>query len=110
MIKRNYAEAPIQIDIVKKLRSVDHFVHSIPNAAAGSNALRQAQEITLGLWPGVADLLDWSPIGWPTYIEVKSDTGKQSKDQRRFQSIIEALGVRYILARSVEDVEKELGL
>lgn len=40
------------------------------------------------------------------FIEVKSDTGRQSDNQKSFQSLCESAGIPYILARSVSDVEK----
>jgi len=38
------------------------------------------------------------------YIEVKSPTGVQSKDQIQFEKDVKASDNHYILARSVEDV------
>ena len=40
------------------------------------------------------------------FIECKSDTGKQSPDQKTFQETVEALGCEYILARKLEDVSE----
>ncbi len=37
-------------------------------------------------------------------VEVKSDTGRQSEAQRKFQAMVEAFGGLYILARRVEDL------
>ena len=42
------------------------------------------------------------------WIEVKTATGKQSELQKSFQAQVEAEGHRYILARSIEDVEAAL--
>ena len=42
------------------------------------------------------------------FIEVKSKTGQQSDDQKEFQKCVEDAGLTYILARSVEDVMKEV--
>jgi len=39
------------------------------------------------------------------FIEVKSETGTQSTEQKVFQQLVESAGLNYILARSVEDVE-----
>lgn len=39
------------------------------------------------------------------FIEVKSSTGKQSKEQKEFERYCVEAGVSYILAKSVEDVE-----
>ncbi len=53
--------------------------------------------------PGMADL--WAVVnGLHIEIEVKSATGRQSKDQRCWQAIMEQQGCVYILARSVQDV------
>lgn len=50
----------------------------------------------------------------PTWIEVKSATGKQTPEQKSFQEKVESEGHAYLLARSVDDVinwlrEKRLG-
>ena len=41
-----------------------------------------------------------------TFIECKSDTGKQSPDQKAFQEMVEKMGCDYILARKLEDVSE----
>ncbi len=43
--------------------------------------------------------------GETVYIEVKTETGRQSQQQKEFQRICKAHGCRYILARSLQDVE-----
>ena len=58
--------------------------------------------------PGQADLTGILPDGRRLEVETKSATGKQSKDQRNFQRMIERFGGVYVLARSVEDVKREL--
>jgi hypothetical protein len=77
-------EAKLQAEIVKALRAADYWCHSVPNDAAGSNAIRQGQQITMGLFPGVADLVVWLPGGRIGYMEVKTATGKQSTVQVEF--------------------------
>jgi hypothetical protein len=70
--------------------------------------------------PGMADILafpcrkvyedgghSWRPE--PYWIEVKTDTGKQSELQKSFQAQVEAEGHGYAIVRSIEDVEA-LGL
>ena len=54
--------------------------------------------------PGQADLTGMLPGGRRLEIEAKSATGRQTKDQKRFQAMIEKFGGLYVLARSVEDV------
>jgi hypothetical protein len=41
-------------------------------------------------------------------IECKTERGKQSDAQKRFQAMIERFGGLYVLARSVEDVDQAL--
>ncbi len=50
-----------------------------------------------------------SPGGQLIGIEVKSAKGKQSEQQRNFQTMLERFGGIYILARSVDDVRRVLG-
>ena len=55
--------------------------------------------------PGQADLSGlFLPDGRRLEIEVKSPTGRQSREQRDFQAMIEKFNGVYILARSVADV------
>lgn len=42
------------------------------------------------------------------FIEVKSDTGRQSEHQLAFEALCKSANIPYILARSVEDVEQAL--
>lgn len=44
------------------------------------------------------------------FIEVKSPKGKQSPNQKTFQSEVEALGCFYVLAYSLEDVQRTMGV
>jgi len=66
--------------------------------------------------PGMADLLafrverielDGIPcdVSMATWIECKAPKGKQSDLQRSFQQQVERHGHRYVLARSLEDVQ-----
>lgn len=47
---------------------------------------------------------------WPqiTFIETKCKDGKQRPDQVEFQRVVEAQGARYVLARTLEDVQQAL--
>jgi hypothetical protein len=56
-------------------------------------------DVTGVMYPGVA-----------VYIEIKTKTGKRSKAQVAFCDMLVKYGARYILARSLEDVERGLGL
>lgn len=103
-------EDRIQADIVKYLRSKGIFTFSIPNEGAGrGGAVRTAQLITMGLFPGVADLCVWWKTNHGTvvgFLEVKTATGRQSDRQRHFQDLCEQHGIPYRVVRSVEEAEE----
>lgn len=72
-------------------------------------ALGRAGFVRFGL-PGMADI---SGIQFGTgkriEIEAKTETGRQTPEQKRWQLMIERFGGVYILARSIDDVRKVLG-
>ncbi|MCC7015028.1 MAG: hypothetical protein IT454_20865 [Planctomycetes bacterium] len=49
-----------------------------------------------------------APSGRRIEIECKTAAGRQSPEQRRWQAMIEKYGGIYVLARSVDDVERAL--
>lgn len=59
--------------------------------------------------PGQADISGILPGGIRLEIECKSAVGRQEKDQRNFQRMIERFGGIYVLARSVDDVWAKIG-
>ena len=68
---------------------------------------------------GVSDILGFIPLAWdqvyqPRHrffaIEVKSKTGRLTPEQKKFQDQIKEFGHIAFVARSIEDVERELGL
>ncbi len=52
---------------------------------------------------GVSDIILLSG-GKAYFIEVKSEKGIQSEDQKLFREFVERAGCEYLLARSLEDV------
>ena len=60
--------------------------------------------------PIVADIGDCDINGFqrPIAVEAKSHSGKQSKEQKRWQRMAEAMGMRYLLARSLDNVMEAL--
>ena len=106
-MKRN-TEAKIQAEIVEYLSGKGIFCHSVPNEGAGTDKLRTMRMITMGLRPGTADLVVWFPGRVIGYLEVKTETGQLSENQRRFKRRCEENGVFYAVVRSVEDVQQIL--
>lgn len=69
----------------------------------GSNRL-----VTFGV-PGTPDICGIiAPQGRWLGIECKSAKGRQREDQETFQRVIERFGGLYVLARSVDDVDRAL--
>lgn len=61
--------------------------------------------IKIGI-PGESDLTLFTYGGRTVFIEVKTDKGKQSQNQKHFESIVTAYGFEYIVMRSVEEAKR----
>lgn len=60
--------------------------------------------------PGMADILSFpANYPFPTWIEVKTSSGRMSEYQKSFQALVESHRHRYVLARSLDDVIKVVG-
>lgn len=57
----------------------------------------------MGLVPGVSDLIYLRPNSSPLFIELKTQTGKQSAEQIKWQQTIESVGYEYKIIRSLEE-------
>lgn len=55
---------------------------------------------------GVADLTFYKPGGQPILIELKTETGRQSPDQKQWQKAVQVAGYRYVIVRSLEEFKK----
>jgi len=58
---------------------------------------------------GCADVLACPAYKPPVWIELKSQTGRQTVEQKSFQMAVESAGHVYRLARSLEEVQEVLG-
>lgn len=98
------AERDIQAAILGAVGSMPHVRLWRSNTGAARNP-RDGRVVRFGV-PGQGDLsgiIHTCSGGVRLEIEVKSATGRQSPEQRRFQLMIERFGGCYVLARSVED-------
>ncbi len=66
-------------------------------------------QMGIGQYKGLADLTAMKD-GQVIFIEVKTLTGRQSPEQIQFQKDCESHGVKYLLARSVDDVADLLNI
>lgn len=103
-VKRQRPEYLIQRDIVNWFRKEypDFLLFSCPNEAIYR---RREYFHQLGALSGVSDLVIVTDkrVLW---VECKSDTGRQSTEQRQFQSNVERLGYKYYLVRSLSQFKE----
>ena len=96
-------EKTIENAIIDYLRLHKWFVFRIHNITQYDHHKGIYRAPGKGYVHGVADLCcikDQKVV----FVEVKTPRGKQSPQQKSFQSRLELEGVQYILARSIEDV------
>jgi hypothetical protein len=70
-------------------------------------AMVRGQLVRFGL-PGMADIMGLIKGGRALAIEVKTATGRQREAQKTFERVFTEWGGLYILARSVDDVDRGL--
>ena len=77
---------------------------SVPNGAVMSPVTARIMKAE-GIVAGVSDLILLVPSGnyHALCIEMKTETGRQSKEQKEWQEAVEAQGYRYSLCRSCKD-------
>lgn len=80
------------------------------NDRADSNAIQGAMRKSLGIVPGVSDLVLLVPRGphGALCIEMKDEHGIQRPAQKTWQSLVESLGYKYVLCRSLEQFQKDV--
>lgn len=84
-----------------------HVIFSVPNES--SNVKEQMYKKSMGLISGISDLIVIQP-NRIIFFEVKTATGKQSDNQKKFQRKVELLGFEYYVVRSLEDFKSYLEL
>lgn len=129
------SESRIQFEIVSwynnnfclKFHEPQHAIFSVPNELLGVvlgilTAEGISQRIikkiqfklsslfkAMGLKAGVSDLIIIQPDR-VLFVEVKTDTGRQSPKQKEFQSIVELMGYPYLIVRSLEDFKQQINI
>lgn len=77
-------------------------IFSIPNG--GTRNIREAMTFkATGLLKGASDLVVIFPNGKLCFVELKTDKGVQSTEQKDFECRVSSLGFEYHLIRSLED-------
>jgi hypothetical protein len=76
-------------------------IFSVPNGGL-RNKIEAMKLVTTGMKAGVSDLVVLIP-GRALFVEVKTDIGRQSKEQIDFEADVVALGFQYFLIRSIDE-------
>jgi hypothetical protein len=105
---RKNLEHSIQVQIINWLRWNKIYCFAIGNGGK-RNAVTGAILKKEGVLAGVADIQVLLSSGKSIFLEVKTPKGRQSPSQKEFQKEVEALGFRYYIVRSLEDVIKLSG-
>ena len=83
------------------------YIFSVPNESA--NIKEAMYKKSIGLRKGVSDLIILLPSK-TIFVEVKTDIGRQSEEQKNFEKIVNDLGFDYILVRSLEEFIQKISL
>ncbi len=100
-------EDQLQKSVVQYLTMVfppngDVLFFHVPNG--GRRDIREASKFkAMGVRPGVADLIFLSP-GATHFIELKTDSGRQTPAQKDFARLVDRLGLDYQICRSIDEV------
>ena len=70
-----------------------------------TNGKIQFRRLPKGCKKGIADIRVVCRTGINFDIEVKTDKGRQSEDQKLIQSMMEKMGGNYYIVRSLRDVQ-----
>jgi hypothetical protein len=90
--------------------SIPSVESSVNKLVAGSlspfNFLRSLARISFGS-VGQADITGIiSPTGQRLEIEIKTGTGRQSEVQKNWENMIKSMGGKYVVVRSLDDLEQ----
>lgn len=101
-------EDRIQYEIFMWLQEQGIYAFSVPNEGAGKGQIIRMMKLkSMGLRAGVSDLIVILS-GKVVFLEVKTEKGKQSEAQKRFEEKVKSLGHEYFIVRSINEVKEAL--
>ena len=103
--KPRHIESQIQIQMVNwfRLQYPSYIIAAIPNGGR-RNAVEAKIMKGEGVLAGFSDLIVVA-FNSILFVEVKTEKGKQSALQKKFQSDVERLGFQYSVCRSLQDFQ-----
>lgn len=99
-----HKEYLFQCDVVKRLSKAGIPCFSVPNHLLKNGIAEGKREISAGLRKGAPDLIA-GVDGHSLWLELKTDTGQQSPEQKAFEQIAWKFGATYVVLRSLEQLE-----
>lgn len=101
------SEDQIQAAIVEWIRTVapGALVFAVPNGGLRTKAEAARLKWT-GVLAGVPDLIVLAPVGRVFALEVKTEVGRLSENQREIFDCLVAIGVQRAIVRSIDDVRR----
>lgn len=103
--KRATPEGRIEEDCLKYLNQHGFYAFKVKSSGTFDQRSGQFRKASVYEVNGISDILAIRS-GVTFYIEVKTGTGYQSKDQLNFQRQVERFDGVYVLVRSVEELEE----
>ena len=103
--KPSNEEERIQAECVRWIQLRYHnkiIFHHSPNEAKRSEVMG-ARLKAMGMRPGWPDLEILLPKGGVVFFEFKTKSGRQSMSQKEMQLLLESIGHKYFIIRSVDD-------
>ena len=104
MEKREKNEVAIQsnafLDVYNNYPELRGRIFAINNNS--ENSIKGALNRAMGVYSGVSDMCLILKDGKTAWIEWKTESGTQSKQQKDWQSLIESCGHKYFIVRSKE--------
>lgn len=89
-----------------KFNELPHVIFSVPNGGWRTKSESMKLKAT-GVIAGVSDLIIIQP-NRIIFIELKTDKGVQSNEQKAFEQKVKLLGFEYFLIRSFEEFKKRV--
>ncbi len=99
-------ESKFNTQVFDWLNKHGYYSFHVPNGIFADNVINVMQMKRNGMRNGVSDMIVLRPKGRCVFLELKNETGQQSKDQIIFKGVVEELGFEYRVVRPWKNKEK----
>lgn len=99
-----HLEHEFQCKVVKYLAENGIPCFSVPNHLLHNGLAESKREIAAGLRKGAPDIIAGNS-GRSYWLELKTEVGRQSIEQKAFQQLAPWFGAQYVVVRKLEDLK-----